>query len=51
MKIFFIVSIFGDSHCKEFFILGDFFNVFFFLKFCCLRFFHSKYLFNAHLEA
>ena len=33
MKIFFIVSIFGDSHCKEFFILGDFFNVFFFLKF------------------
>ena len=32
MKIFFIVSIFGDSHCKEFFILGDFFNVFFFFE-------------------
>jgi hypothetical protein len=33
MKIFFIVRIFGDSHCEVFLILGDFFVDFFFFFF------------------
>ena len=51
MKIFFIVSIFGDSHCEEFLFLEIFRGGLFFKKNSPLRLFHYEDFFNAQLEA